>query len=107
MVHLNRHARRMKSMREENTLAEHALVASREFDFGDCESMSQMQRAVHVREREGSKPFGELFSDFSRRETSNLLARWRLDLKHALFRPLRLVLFLQVDQKVALARLPD
>ena len=84
----------MESMREEDTLSKHALVAGRELDFGDSEGVSQMQRAVHVREWEVSEPFWELFPNFGRGETSELLARRRLDLEHTSFRPLGLILFL-------------
>lgn len=55
----------MKPMREQDSLAQHPLIPCRELDFGDGESVTEMERTIHVGVREVPKPFGKLLLDFS------------------------------------------
>jgi hypothetical protein len=81
----------MESMREQGTFTQHPLVPGRELDLRKCESMTEMEGSVHIRERERSHPFWELFPEFFR--TQAFLILWRIDLKKFLILPKFLIRF--------------
>ena len=60
-------------MGKQDAFSQQSLVSSREFDFRDGESMSEMQTAVHVGEGEVSEPFRKLGLDFLPGEARNFL----------------------------------
>jgi hypothetical protein len=60
-------------MREQDTLSEHALVSGSKLDFGDGESMTEMQRAIHVRVGKVSKPLWVFLLDLFWGETTEFV----------------------------------
>ena len=94
-------------MGEEDALAEHALEARLELDFGDGERMAEVEGAVGVGEGEVAEPLGELLPDLRRRKALELFLRRRLDLEEPLLLPLCLVLELELAELVALACLGE
>lgn len=95
----------MEPMREEDPLPEHPLVSSCKLDFGDRESMPKVQRSVHVRVWERSKPLRILFAYLRRRQLCRLLWRRCLYFEETLFLPASLIFLFEVNQKISLARL--
>jgi hypothetical protein len=104
----------VESHREKSLLSQHSLESTCELDLTDGESMTEMQRTVHVRIREGSHPFGLLRSDLGR---SRSLPRDRIEiragrfgsisLEELLFSPRLLSLLLELDDVVSLGSLEE
>ena len=92
-------------MGEQHTLTQHPLEPGCELDFRDGESVTEMQRAIHVRVGEVAEPFGELLLNLRGSEALGLLDGRRVDLEDPLLRPSRLVLGLELLEGVALAGL--
>ena len=57
VTYLDRHSSDMEAMKEQDAFSQQSLVSSREFDFRDGESMSEMRTVIHVGEWEVSEPF--------------------------------------------------
>lgn len=57
MTHLDRHACAVKAHREQSALSQHTLEPSCELDLRYSESVSEMERAVHVGVWKRPEPF--------------------------------------------------
>ena len=68
--------------------------------------MSEVQRSVHIREREVPKPLGKLLVDLCTGETCGFFLRWGIGFEDVLPFPVILVLLFQGLQIVPLAGLP-
>lgn len=95
----------MKPMGEQNPLSQQPLISSSEFNLGDRESMSQMQRTIHVGKWEISEPLGELFSDLSGREARELFLGWCVHFEDSFICPSFLVFLFQGLKMISFARL--
>lgn len=93
----------MESVREQRTLAQHSLIPRGELDLGYREGMAKVEGTVHVRKGKVAEPLGELFADLGGRELGALVDGRRVDLEEVLVCPSFLVLFLERDERVALA----
>jgi hypothetical protein len=79
----------MESVRKQGAFTQHSLIPSRELDFRESESMSQMKGTIHVRIREGAHPFRILFAQLLGSQISFVL--WRIDLEKFLIAPKLLI----------------
>ena len=68
--------------------------------------MSEVQRSVHIREREVPKPLGKLLADLCTSEACGFFLRWGIGFEDVLPFPVILVLLFQGLQIVSLAGLP-
>jgi hypothetical protein len=91
----------METMGEQDTFALQALVSRRELDFGDGESVTKVQGAIHVRVREVTKPFGIALLDFSRGQAREVLLGGCVGLEETVIGPSLLVFFLKRDQIIS------
>lgn len=89
--YLDGHASNVKAVREEDALAEHALVARCELNLGDGEGVAEVQGAIHVRVGEVSEPFGEVFLDVGGGDVLCLFRGWGVNLEEAFCGPTSLV----------------
>jgi hypothetical protein len=96
----------MKPMGKKDAFSQQTLIPCCELDFGDSECMSEVQRSVHIRVREGPKPLGKLLADLCTSETCGFFLRWGIDFEDVLPFPIILVLLFQGRQIVTLAGLP-
>lgn len=92
LTHLDRHTSDMEPVREKHPLTQHPLESGSVFDLRNRESMSKVERAVHVGEGEVSEPFWILFLDLSRCEAFALLDGRCLDLEDTFSLPSSLIL---------------
>ena len=93
-------------MGKQDAFSQQTLIPCRELDFGDGECMSEVQRSVHIREREVPKPLGKLLADLCIGETCGFFLRWGIGFEDVLPFPVILVLLFQGLQIVPLAGLP-
>ena len=92
-------------MGEQRPLAQQPLVTRTKLDFGDRKRVTQMKRAVHVGVWKVPEPLGIFLFDLGGRQSSQLIWGGGVDVEGLLVLPFLLVLFLEVYQEVALARL--
>ena len=102
----------METHGEQGLLAEHSLETTGKLDLADGEGVTQVQRTVHVRVREGSHPLGLLSSDLG---WCRRLSRDRLEvgagrdrsisLEELLLGPCSLSLVFEIDEIVSLGGL--
>ena len=104
-ANLDWHTSTMKPVGEQRPLAQQPLITRTKLDLGDRERVSQVKRAVHVREWEISEPLGVFLLDLCGRQSSQLIWGGGVDVEDILVFPFLLVSFLEVYQVVAFARL--
>ena len=63
----------VEAMGEEGAFTKEPLITSRELDLGDGESMTKVQRSIHVGKWEASKPLWVPYVDLGGGQTRNLL----------------------------------
>jgi hypothetical protein len=63
----------VETMGKEGAFTKEPLITSRELDLGDGESMTKMQRSIHVGKWEASEPLWVPFVDLGGGQTRNLL----------------------------------
>lgn len=85
----------MEAMGEQGTLAQHALVSSGEFDFGDGKGMAEMEATVHVGIGKVAEPFWVFLVDLLGGEAGDVCLRWGIYFKETLRSPPILVLALE------------
>lgn len=61
----------METVGEQGALAEHALIPSGEFDFGDGECVAEVETSIHVRVWVVAEPFRKAFVEFFLGEVSD------------------------------------
>jgi hypothetical protein len=93
-------------MREQDAFTQQTLIPCCEFDFGDSERMSEVQRPVHVGVGEISEPLGKLLVDLCIGEACGFFLRWGIGFEDVLPFPIILILLFQGRQVVPLAGLP-
>jgi hypothetical protein len=67
------HSSDVEAMRKEGAFTKEPLITSCELDLGDAESMTKMQRSVHVGKRPASEPLWVAFVNLSGGKTRNVL----------------------------------
>jgi len=77
----DRQTRYVKTMRKQDTFAQHSLISSRELDLGNGECVPQMQTSVHIWVWEVAKPLWVFPFDFCSGQASNILSCWSIDFK--------------------------
>jgi hypothetical protein len=102
----------VESHGEQGLLAQHSLETTSKLDLADGESVTQMQRSVHIGIRERSHPLGLLSSDLGwrrclagdRLEVGASRSR-SIDLEEVLLGPSGLSLAFELDEVVSLGSL--
>ena len=92
---LDGHTGDVKTMREQDALAQHALVSCGKLDLGDGKGMTEMQTSVHVWVGKVAEPFGVLLVDFGGGESSDVCWGRCVDFKDVFVAPASLVFLFQ------------
>ena len=95
----------MKPMGEQRPLAQQPLKTCTKLDLRGGKGVSQVKRAVHVRDWKVPEPLGILLFDLCGRQSSQLIWGGSIDVEDILVFPPLLVSFLKVYQVVTFSRL--
>jgi hypothetical protein len=90
----------MKPMRKQSPLAQHPLISGTKFDLGDGESMTEMQKTIHVGIWICTEPFRMLFLDFHERKPCHIGFDGGINLEETFRCPTFLIFSFQRDQVV-------